>query len=353
MKDFIDFNHAEVAKRIFYGGDAGAKSAIKYNDEIWMLKLPKSTRDYRTRQISYTTSPLSEYIGSKIYESLGMPVHETLLGERGGKVVVACKDFTRTGGVETAKLIPFNELKNAYMSSDLDSCSGTGSETLLEEVLDTIAGQEDLRDIDGTSRRFWDMFVVDAFIGNNDRNNGNWGLLHNLSSDSMALAPVYDNGNAFFNKRSSNQIEKRLSDIDALREDAYRVPTCAYKYTGYDNEAHKINPHTFIERGENKECNDAVVRFVEKIDLNKVEQIINDVPEKVGDLIVMPSAQKEFYLKIMSLRLDEVITPAGRKNLIQERKAPSLANESRDAWEASGELENSKDNPRPKTNLQI
>ena len=36
MEGLIDFNNIEVAKRIFYGGDAGAKNAIKYNDEVWM-----------------------------------------------------------------------------------------------------------------------------------------------------------------------------------------------------------------------------------------------------------------------------------------------------------------------------
>lgn len=28
-------------------------------------------------------------------------------------------------------------------------------------------------------QRFWDMFVVDALIGNNARNNGDWGVLVN------------------------------------------------------------------------------------------------------------------------------------------------------------------------------
>lgn len=44
-------------------------------------------------EISYTTSPLSEYIGSYIYESIGIPVHVTKLGIKDGKVVVAYKDF--------------------------------------------------------------------------------------------------------------------------------------------------------------------------------------------------------------------------------------------------------------------
>ena len=32
---------------------------------------------------------------------------------------------------------------------------------------------------------FWDMFVVDAFIGNWDRHNGNWGFLYSQEKDEL------------------------------------------------------------------------------------------------------------------------------------------------------------------------
>ena len=39
---------------------------------------------------------------------------------------------------------------------------------------------------------FWDMFIVDALIGNWDRHNGNWGFLYEVDTDRMKIAPVYD-----------------------------------------------------------------------------------------------------------------------------------------------------------------
>jgi hypothetical protein len=107
MIKLINFNNTEIANGFFYGGDAGAKEAVIYDSEIWMLKYPKTTRDFNNPQISYTTSPLSEYIGSKIYESLNIPVHETLLGIRKNKIVAACKDFTYKRNL---KLIPFHDI---------------------------------------------------------------------------------------------------------------------------------------------------------------------------------------------------------------------------------------------------
>jgi hypothetical protein len=305
----INFESAKKAQGTYYGGDAGAKDAIVFDNAVWMIKYPKRTRDLRTPQISYTTSPLSEYLGSKIFESLKVPTHETILGTRKNRIVVACKDFTKeilpgspSRSIITKRLIPFHDLKNDFMSSDLDSFSGTGSETLLSEVLATLQGQEDLRSLEGSTSRFWDMFVIDAFIGNNDRNNGNWGILID-NEGLVSLAPVYDNGNSFFNKRSLVQMEKRLSDINLIREDAFETTVCAYKYTGLDNEGHSINPFTFIEKGENNDCSLATLRFINNVDISAIENIIDSVPESLGSLAVMPPVQKEFYKQLLRQRL--------------------------------------------------
>lgn len=40
----------------------------------------------RIRDISYTTSPLSEFLGSRIYEILGYDVHKMILGFRNNKL---------------------------------------------------------------------------------------------------------------------------------------------------------------------------------------------------------------------------------------------------------------------------
>ena len=308
----IDFEKSPIANHVFYGGNAGAKEAIIYDENVWMIKYPKTTRDLVNPQISYTTSPLSEYLGSKIYEIIDMPVHEVVLGIRRNKVVVACKDFTQMPKTDcgfevhaSERLIPFHHLKNRFMSSDLEEYSGTGSETLLGEVLATIQGEDTLKQIDGVLERFWDMFVVDAFIGNNDRNNGNWGLLLSSNAGHIGLAPVYDNGNAFFNKRSLKQMEKRLSDVALMEEDAYKTLTCVYKYTGLDNEGHQIHPFRYIKEGGNADCHAAVSRFLSRIDMEKVKELIKEIPESIGNLAVMPNVQKEFYLELLKIRLEQ------------------------------------------------
>ncbi len=78
----VDFTSCELSKRnLEYAGRAGEKRGIVYQGENWFLKFPKSTRDMRnTGGLSYVTSPLSEYLGSHIYQLLGYRAHDTLLG---------------------------------------------------------------------------------------------------------------------------------------------------------------------------------------------------------------------------------------------------------------------------------
>ena len=83
-----------------------------------------------------------------------------------------------------------------------------------------------LRSIDGVSDRFWDMFVVDAFIRNIDRNNTIGACSGNSTPGSSPSRPVYDNGNSFNNKRTDSGIERRLANPDLIRQDALDVRSC-------------------------------------------------------------------------------------------------------------------------------
>lgn len=92
MIKIYDFNSL-VYSGISYGGHAGRKKGVIIDDEKWFLKYPKSTKSMEVQGLSYTTAPLSEYIGSQIYGTIGIDVHETKLGISNDKLLVACRDF--------------------------------------------------------------------------------------------------------------------------------------------------------------------------------------------------------------------------------------------------------------------
>ena len=73
----IDFTDFPVRKKT-YAGANGSKISVVYNGSIYMLKFPALPT--RNPGLSYTNSCISEYLGCKIFESVGIPVQEVLPG---------------------------------------------------------------------------------------------------------------------------------------------------------------------------------------------------------------------------------------------------------------------------------
>ena len=162
----LDFTNLSTKKKA-YGGANGSKLSVIYNDELYMLKLPMHAS--KNPNLSYTNSCTSEYLGCHIFNMLGIKAQETLLGtykyHDKVKTVVACKDFTSPGVV----ILDFASIKNQIIDS---ASNGYGTE--LSDIIDTI-NKQTVVDSEELKEHFWNMFVVDAFIGNWDRHNGNWG----------------------------------------------------------------------------------------------------------------------------------------------------------------------------------
>ncbi len=121
--ELINFDDFEQNQRM-YGGTAGRKMGITYEGKEYLLKFPGNLKEQQMKNInlSYSNSPVCEYIGSKIYEIVGLPVHNTILGTRNNKIVVACKDFL---GKED-RLYEFDKIKVTFEPRFLDS---SGNET--------------------------------------------------------------------------------------------------------------------------------------------------------------------------------------------------------------------------------
>ena len=311
MEDLIDFTEDDRVVGKTYLGNAGTKRGYLHDGNVWMVKFPQSTRSFKGKHLpSYTSSPISEYIGSKIYELAGIPVHETVLARYENKIVVGCKDFTANG----ADLSTFHGIKNTV---DEELIEGSfGSDSRGERLSDVLRVIENAADFEGLREkayeRFWDMFVVDAFIRNNDRNNGNWGILSTRYTKD--LAPVFDNGNAFFAKRNASLAEQRLADQALIEED---IKTGVSFFTD-DNDKH-IHALDYIASMQNPECNAALLRFAENINMAEVRTLIESIPEEAFGLEVLSASQKKFYIELLETTYEERFKPAIEELKMRER----------------------------------
>ena len=282
----IDFTNA-VQKNKTYAGANGGKISVLYNGEQYMLKFPPFPTI--NKEMSYTNSCISEYIGCKVFESVGIPVQETVIGTYTSKgkekVVVACKDFTSQG----ITLQDFASLKNRIIDSERN---GYGTE--LADILSTIDEQTAM-DSETLKTRFWDMFIVDALIGNWDRHNGNWGFLYNNATDEVTLAPVFDCGSSLYPQADEDLMKKILSDKNELNHRIFDIPLSAVTYNGK-----KINYFKFLSEGKFPDCNKALKRIASRIDMKKIYEIIDNTP-------TITELQKEVYKTMLTARKERII----------------------------------------------
>ena len=283
----IDFTNMPVRKKT-YAGANGSKISVIYNDELYMLKFPSIPT--KVEGLSYSNSCISEYLGCKIFESIGIPVQEVTLGTyttpKGvSKVVVACKDFTRPGIV----LQDFASLKNQIVDSVRN---GYGTE--LDDIMETFEQQTAI-ETGSLKKWFWDLFLVDALIGNWDRHNGNWGFLYNTETDEMTLAPVFDCGSSLFPQADEKTISEILANRGAINHRVFNIPLSSIMKDGK-----KLNYFDFISSLENDDCNHALRHIVPRIDINKINRIVDETP-------VISQKQKEFYKTILAARKENIL----------------------------------------------
>lgn len=315
--NLIDFDSCPYSDRNGgYGGAAGDKDGILFQGERWMVKYPKDLFGMRKSDKLEKSSltPLSEFLGSHIYGILGYPVHETLLGERNGKIVVACKDFCQEG----ERLFEIRTIKNVHLKEVAAKAGlsplATGEDQMID--LKTLFVHMDvnpeLRDILGLKERFWNQVVVDGLIANSDRNNGNWGL---LVGEKKALAPIFDNGASFYPKKSEASIAKALELPKEERERNYLNVVLPYTLNHTDHlnwrgalslkegdipAEHLALLHRSIRRN---------AELVEKKE-KEIEELFEETPERYNGLPVLSEARKRYYLSSFKARAVYILTVA-------------------------------------------
>ena len=290
----MDFSNCKRIINKAYSGANGKKISVLFEGKQYMLKFPPSGYNKPT-ELSYTNSCFSEHIGSNIFNICGIKAQNTMLGKyeinRKIKIVCACEDFTAEGSI----LYDFCSIKNTIIDSEHE---GAGTELI--DILETIEKQQFLNP-EYLLQFFWDMFIIDALIGNFDRHNGNWGFLYNPLENVSEIAPVFDCGSCLLPQADEKVMDKVLSDEDELNSRIYRFPTSAIHYNGK-----KINYYDFLSSMINEDCNIALKRMLTKIDLSRINSFIdNDY--------YLTEKQKAFYKYYIQQRYEKILLAAYRK----------------------------------------
>lgn len=257
--DVIDFTNCELGN-VNYGGSE-RKLSILIPDETghtcdYMLKFQKST------PFGKMNNHLSEYIGSHIFEILGFDTQKTFLGTFRGEKVVACKSFL--GPDE--QFVPFNDVGESTLDHDKELYQYEYS-----DIMQMLRDNSKLTEVDETIEGFWEVFIVDALLGNFDRHGANWGFVKR--DDRYSLAPVFDNGSCLFPRLIDES--EMLSIVNSKEETEKRVftfPTSQVKLRGRKSSYYEV-----ISSLEFEQCNLALMKMMDRIDLDTLLNFIASI----------------------------------------------------------------------------
>lgn len=291
----INFNSWKENIFRTYNGANGKKKCLVFNNEPYMVKI-MDTAQIGTKPMG----AISEYLGCHIYDLLGIPVQDTVLGKYTNPKTneifwaVACKDFC---GIND-KLLDFSTVRNSIVFS-----SKEGNTKELEPILISIE-EQNMVPINNLKKRFWDMFIIDALIGNFDRHTGNFGLIVNEAQQIIKLAPVYDCGSSLYPSPTDEQICEILQNEQAKLARVYEFPASCY----LDKNNQKYKYHELISSNRYSDCTKSLFQLKPRID-----STISEINTLIDSIEGISNIRKIFYKTMISLRKERIIDYAYEK----------------------------------------
>lgn len=280
------FDFSKYPKSNNYYGGSERKFGIIIDNCEYMLKFQK--KEMFTKRCNH----ICEYLGSHIFELLGFNVQETFLGSYNGEEVVACKNFIVN---TSSQFVPFNDVGESSLEQDKEQYQYS-----YEDIMRMLRENVKLTNIQETISIFWDMYVVDALIGNFDRHGSNWGFLK--KDNKYTLAPIFDNGSSLFPQMiDENMMEQIINSEEETDNRIYKFPTSQVKLNG-----NKSSYYEVINSLQFDECNTSVIKIVEKFSQEKINALIDDTPF-ISDM------HKKFYKYMIEQRFKKILEPAYKK----------------------------------------
>lgn len=274
----MDFSNYEISNTYFGGSER--KIGLIISGSEYMIKFQKKT------EFGKRNNHISEYIGSHIFDMLGFSVQETYLGIYNGEQVVACKNFVKNG----CQFVPFNDVGESTLDQDKENYQYSYS-----DIMNMLRDNSKLTDVQETIDAFWQLYIVDALLGNFDRHGSNWGFLK--KNNKYTLAPIFDNGSCLFpNLTEEEEMQNVINSQEETDKRIFKFPTSQIKLNNK-----KSSYYDVIHSLEFNECNKALADVYERISIEKINSFIDNDVEFINDL------QKEFYKHMISSRFNRII----------------------------------------------
>lgn len=273
----MDYSRYASSGRFYTGAER--KKGILIAGEAYIVKYAKESPN------GMTYSHVSEYLGSHIFAHAGLETQQTMLGTCDGKEVVVMKDFLST----EESFVPFNDVGDSSLERDRERYKYT-----YEDIMRMLMENTKITNVMETCERFWDMYVVDAWIGNFDRHGANWGFIKR--NNKYRIAPIYDNGSSLFPKlNTDDKMQSILESKEEIERRIIQFPTSQILLNGRKSSYYEV-----ISSMRYQECNEALLRIYEHTDMDWVSAFIDGM----GGI---SATRKRFYQVMLQARYEKLL----------------------------------------------
>lgn len=272
-----------------YAGSEKKRTVILDNNKKYMLKFPDPTRE-KKKDISYINNTISEHIGCKIAECIGLPVQKTILGEYVDngkkKIACACEDLRSEGiTMHPIEILELGSLDNLKQNASFETAF-----TIIEKL--DISNKEEIKE------NYIKMFILDTLISNTDRHNGNWAVLYD--GFRYLPCPIYDCGSSLFPLLSERDMTE---DVSVLVMGTFSALS--------DSQGRRINYHKFFAEAKNEDVNLTLRKFVKNINIDKISSIIENIP-------YISEKRKQFYKNVVRVTYEKTLIYSLEKQFSQK-----------------------------------
>ena len=308
----IDFTNCEIDLTANYGG-SDQKRGIIYQGERYMLKMPDRISDSKRNGLnsSYSNSVYSENVSCDILKNLGFKVQETLLGyiteKNGGiKPVVACKNFIPDGYA----MVDFRAIEDSLLDRK------AGKIPRIEDVYEIMQGNNAYFSEEtgrAALQEYWDVFILDAMLGNFDRHANNWAYFIKNDKTSIESTPIYDCGSCLYPQVSDDAISSILKSESEINMRIDKFPNAALLL----QDKTKANYKEYISSMQNSDCTNALLRIYPRINIDIINDTIYSNPN-------LSEARKELYSVMIGRRVERILEPVFEKAYDLSLKSNSI-----------------------------
>lgn len=279
----MDYSIYEISN-INYGGSE-RKIGIKIENEYYMIKFQKKTA------FGKRNNHISEYLGSQIFNMLGVNAQETILGTFKDENVVVCKDFN----IDGYQFVPFNDVGESTIEEDKEKYQYS-----YEDIMSLLLLNKKITNVEDVVSSFWEIYIIDALLDNFDRHGNNWGFLK--KNNKYEMAPVFDNGSCLFpNMINEDEMIYIMNSKEETAKRVYSFPTSQIKLNGK-----KSSYYDVINSLVYKECNEALIKIFKRINIKDIFNLIDDIKS-------ISEVHKSFYKYMLNERYEKIIKESYNK----------------------------------------